>query len=1726
MSDIVGVLGYEGQDVCFLESDYYAYATGKSCFVMDINKGPREMLWRVESGIACIASHVGLQLMAIAPVNVNMGVEIVKFSTQTVLAAISLPCTGQVVDMAFSRSGERLYLLTDSSDHKVIAWNLVSKQIVFVESLKTEFRRIVVNPGDEGVFALFGEEGVNIGIVTEIMGSFSVKLLPLTIEPDLRFDDMEVSEDVKLQAMAISNSITFVVWAPFDYLIIGNRQGNIIEAKYLDAQPSTVLRKSSIKKISIGQGSPGSSFATCAALTNTSLIVCTSAGLVFWLPIYGFGSPPPIDAPMVDCINAMQVFALSGYVCSLSIDPLYRKVLVGSQLGELVKLPVDVQEPAEKEQTQEDNADLETQYTNAQKDTVLVIQGESVCHFQSGAILCCKAMMVPHGTKNHISLFVTGSHLGQISFWQQPFIESERVTENGGIRRSAPRAISLLATIQVGISTGKSSSANPPPVVCALEVLPFKSKPESCLLGVGTEAGWFEVWEVSAQISEEEDEGGEENVTISATRIAMRHFFHTSLSILASSMYTIPIGGTNATKNCIAIGSSFDTCIHIVEIQNSANGCVFDVKNCLKIDEAITPSAFMWYEGAMWVTGSNGLVYKFFPDMLTKVSETGDISFVTPVLSWTSGTSSIISATLIRSAPSRLLTCSLSSPTLKQFFLQDVLDETKVLHKDGHSDAILCCVTSPNGQFVAVGCFDGSVYLWEVSAGETLLLLNRAQLHADSILCLCFSADSSLLLSCGADGSYFICTVTKKINLQLTSQGMPIDQNAISDEEFLNTHAAAALAPDSKTWLEQKRISMLEALKFHNSERLSNVSTSMADISNRLKALLEQNAERTELEQMERAEFVVNTKGRDDLVDMNRLNAESVRLAYFRLNSWNELSAARVRQTCWDAMDTQARCIYPLLDDGRDSGVVPFVTSLSVRKYTDEESITLERVKRLRAIEMLSLVKHGGGVVSKLPGGKSRSCWISAIQGCPENTSWIAFDGARWPCADLVEMLAAKEASESKAGAAVDNKEEEAVAAADEEEGSLDAEADRTVDDNDVFNLLYPPQSVRTQTQKRTQIILLKEVARIARSKFNVHFDKLVRDKEDVMASVESRNARIREILTELQQQEDYLDPKWRDVEIAGSAILVQPEEIVNKPYESEAQRQIRIKEEEERRRREEEKDAEDVKGRALEEMMNGTLEVKRDVFAEASAMHRPDWMDTTAPADMTEAQLREVDAFETKFKAIQEEQAKYRKSLEIELKKLKMEAIEVCKAFDEKLAAMAKTKVLVMREILSQELYVASVAQSMAKRDQAWNMLKKNEELIDSMRAERSEKRAKIDEFSVEVEKIKAKLNAAQEDERNLEKGFKRDIQTLCNATFDQDTLKVFSLLYRKRSYPDGGEDEDEDYEESEVLAGGTASNQISKNGSKAGKGKGSVNKGSKMGASDAKGGKKGQPKASKGASAGAKDSLGPMQEAAKALDGAIDMPALDEKDPFFLALLQKEKMKKAAEAQIPLLIPLDMDRDCPEGFSVDQFTWSKLQELYTQRIEKEVESKQLAIAHAELRKKLDQLCTEESVLVSCINELRSNREETMKYLHELESNLEVVVSLRQGQDEVDMDAVVTDYSDATLLPSEVIGKFNARIKEHGKEKIGVLNRVKHFRRKINIIDWEAKHLALESHHFEEYFSDLQLLRVTRELQQVIREGSDAAQTKVHKRLRLKNDAMPHDTQTKLLITCSHSQH
>jgi hypothetical protein len=66
-------------------------------------------------------------------------------------------------------------------------------------------------------------------------------------------------------------------------------------------------------------------------------------------------------------------------------------------------------------------------------------------------------------------------------------------------------------------------------------------------------------------------------------------------------------------------------------------------------------------------------------------------------------------------------------------------------------------------------------------------------------------------------------------------------------------------------------------------------------------------------------------------------------------------------------------------------------------------------------------------------------------------------------------------------------------------------------------------------------------------------------------------------------------------------------------------------------------------------------------------------------------------------------------------------------------------------------------------------------------------------------------------------------------------------------------------------------------------------------------------------------------------------------------------------------------------------------------------------------------------------------------------------------------------------------VNRINTDILRLGAEKVKMLGKIKDFRKTINYIAWEHRYLSQMSRDLEEHYKDLQLTRVTRNLQDML---------------------------------------
>jgi len=173
-------------------------------------------------------------------------------------------------------------------------------------------------------------------------------------------------------------------------------------------------------------------------------------------------------------------------------------------------------------------------------------------------------------------------------------------------------------------------------------------------------------------------------------------------------------------------------------------------------------------------------------------------------------------------------------------------------------------------------------------------------------------------------------------------------------------------------------------------------------------------------------------------------------------------------------------------------------------------------------------------------------------------------------------------------------------------------------------------------------------------------------------------------------------------------------------------------------------------------------------------------------------------------------------------------------------------------------------------------------------------------------------------------------------------------------------------------------------------------------------------------------------------------------------------------------------------------------LQELRIAKIEKEIAIRAAGMEQTEIKKNYDEVQAALNNLEATLTRVEQMRQDTLVAIQKADSDVELVVRLKQGQDEVVRDAVVTDYSDALLIPCSIVNTHNTTIKAMGETKIKVLHRIRKFRRRINLVEWETLHHQLCANDAEQYYTDLQLTRVTRDMQAVLREGNAQSENRV----------------------------
>lgn len=189
-------------------------------------------------------------------------------------------------------------------------------------------------------------------------------------------------------------------------------------------------------------------------------------------------------------------------------------------------------------------------------------------------------------------------------------------------------------------------------------------------------------------------------------------------------------------------------------------------------------------------------------------------------------------------------------------------------------------------------------------------------------------------------------------------------------------------------------------------------------------------------------------------------------------------------------------------------------------------------------------------------------------------------------------------------------------------------------------------------------------------------------------------------------------------------------------------------------------------------------------------------------------------------------------------------------------------------------------------------------------------------------------------------------------------------------------------------------------------------------------------------------------------------------------------------------LAIVLNPDIDMPEGLSIEG--WTKLVEIRDKKIMSEIDLGLSARALKEMQSVLHSTASDSEAMRLEIERLVIELEEFEEYKFQSRYNIENLFEFKQGQVEVPQAPMVTDYSNAILIHRSVVEKINEEVITLGNSKVDALTEIKDYRKGIHGLEWENRMVDFQAEDLVIRTRDIQLLRVTKQMQEFIRSGDE----------------------------------
>ncbi|XP_073476632.1 cilia- and flagella-associated protein 43 [Aquarana catesbeiana] len=665
---------------------------------------------------------------------------------------------------------------------------------------------------------------------------------------------------------------------------------------------------------------------------------------------------------------------------------------------------------------------------------------------------------------------------------------------------------------------------------------------------------------------------------------------------------------------------------------------------------------------------------------------------------------------------------------------------------------------SSHHKWLAVAARDGILYLQDSYTLETFAQASCHSYHTGGIGSIAFSLDGHTLVTTGMGDGAIVCLRWRSprnnivnsaqeygralsISLQskifdedealrkmpawsLDTDTAPIQGKEdiqlsveVTDQDDSFTLASSIISGDP-TWLNQKHDEAIkeETKKYANQKK--SLKNGIKEMRQRIQAMMRENESLPDIEKLDQQEFNLDTEEQERLHAEREQAVEKVRQEIEMENLAKQYLRDVIKKECWDAMAVKGRSI------------MSFHTGYEVKNYPLKERSAKElediaRVLKLKKIESIDL--------------KARK--------------------------EIVEV-------HTRIGSEEDEEVEEETVKNQDTTSLIGSLSDQYGGDT---SNLYSQLEMHSREEKINQIILLQDIIYNVKTAFNKDFEVIYRQKEQEVARVNERNQRILEIMSELNIQEKLLEPKFTDDEKPERALTVEDSEIKVEKYltaEQKAKAEQQAKEQEEKYLAAQEDDA---KHRALNDMMGGVLEVKKEDILRME-VPSPGFLAKTE-AEWTEDEKKQFKEYDKKCKELNEEKDKYRKILEVEMKKIQASIMETTQTFDDVLMRLFEKKVKSEMAIYQEELKISNLLFSILIEEEINTRVEQLNQIMARKRKHKNQTAELVKTFKVQVESFRESYDDLVAEDKLLDRGFKKEFPDVPAHHVDQ-----LYRLYKRR--------------------------------------------------------------------------------------------------------------------------------------------------------------------------------------------------------------------------------------------------------------------------------------------------------------------------------------------------------